>query len=175
MRRSPSTWRCPRETERGSTLVEVAVTLAVLALLFSAAMPLVSLCYRTLSGALELAADASRAARFEASLRAAAERVRIPHWWNDLELEAGVDDALSLPYLDGRAGKALTLRHESGTLLCGAGPEVAASLACGDARVSAVRDADGRIVGIRIAASLRDARSIVVLAALGAVATGGAQ
>jgi hypothetical protein len=104
-----------KRSERGSTILEVLVALFILSALGIAAWQAGIATLRIAAHAHDSLMGGARLLQLDDHLRASARRV-IPPFWAPEKLVEASDTSLSVPYLDGDAGKSLSLTYANGIL-----------------------------------------------------------
>jgi prepilin-type N-terminal cleavage/methylation domain-containing protein len=152
--------------ERGSTLLEVIIALAILSLIGIGAWTAASVSLRTAARSHARILSGARLLQLDDSIRALAARVRPPYWLPDpaVTLDGG---KMRVASLDGDPGKSLDLVFDNGVLALDAGGEPTRFSGLRNASFAPALDADGHIDGIRLELEAGPGTRAIIIARFG--------
>jgi hypothetical protein len=170
MRKRPSC--CSRNSEHGSTILEVMIALAILSALALGAWSAVGASLRLSGRQRERVRESADLLAADDALRGLALRVRPPFWGPPAPTQVGPDE-LVVPFLDGDPRKSLHVAFRDGTLLLGDGAATAAFTGFTSGAVAPAVDAAGTVYGLSIELTRADGRTVTIVARFGGMPVGG--
>ncbi len=160
-----------RESEAGSTVLEVIITLFILSIIGAGVWQGVSVSLRLISRFHDRILMSARVLELDDKLRDLALRVRAPFWMSGQAVtsEAG---ALSVSYLDGDPAASLKLSFVDGVLSIGETGRTQRYTDFRRADFSPALDAEKNVYGISVALEAKDGEKISITARFGSTPMG---
>lgn len=162
-----------RRNEKGSTILEVLVALFILSSLGIGAWQAVGVSLRLSSRLRDAMLAGSRLIQLDDRIRELAARVLPPYWAPDHIAKIG-NGTVSVPYLDGDLSKNFTMSFKKGMLAVGDGVTSTQYPDFQSVTFSPATDKESHSFGIRVEATGKDGKPVVISARFGGAPVGSA-